>query len=97
MAFVGRALQRRRSLNLKWDPAVLMSLMQRADVAVRPERQDGHEHGLLVHVPAEQEGAQSAEHQAAQETPGAARTQPDTERRRLQGQETEQNAEVKMK
>lgn len=48
-----------------------------------PEGQDGDEDGLLVDVPAEHEGAQSAEQQAAQETPSTARTPPDGRRRRL--------------
>ena len=49
-----------------------------------PQRQDGEEDGLLVDVPAEHEGAQSAEQQAAQETSSTARTPPDGRYRRLQ-------------
>ncbi|KAG7237366.1 hypothetical protein INR49_032277 [Caranx melampygus] len=41
-----------------------------------PEGQDGNEDGLLMHMPAKHEGAQSTEQQAAQKTPSAQRTVP---------------------
>lgn len=53
-----------------------------------PERQDGDEDGLLVDVPAEHEGAESTENQAAQETPSTTRTTPDGRHGRLHGQTT---------
>lgn len=56
----------------------------RAEHGIGPERQDGHEDGLLVNVPAEHEGGQSADQQAAQEAAAAAWTPPDGGDGRLQ-------------
>lgn len=50
-----------------------------------PEGQDGEQDGLLVDVPAKQEGAQRADEQHAQEGPRPPRPPPEGQQRRLGG------------
>lgn len=51
-----------------------------------PERQDGYEDGLLVHMPTKHERTQSTNQQAAQETAGPAGSQPQVRHRWLRGE-----------
>lgn len=51
-----------------------------------PERQDGNEDGLLVHMPTKHERTQSTNQQAAQETAGPAGSQPQVRHRWLRGE-----------
>lgn len=48
-----------------------------------PKGQNGDEDGLLVNMPAEHEGPEGADHQAAEETAGVVRASPEAEHRRL--------------